>query len=185
MAPIYYAYGDVLLRHVETSDDALGGPAEDGEGFGGAEESAAAAGPAAAGASSSSAAAAPRSGGVSESKGDDDEEEEEEEDEGDGEGEGGAASAGAAAAAPAEEDITNVENDAEGGQDDLEIAWECLDVARVIYSRVEGTEAKLALARAQLRLGDCHMESDRFDMALDEYQSCLTTRSALLPKDDT
>jgi tetratricopeptide (TPR) repeat protein len=188
VAPIYYSYGDVLLHNVEVSSDALGGPAPEEEGAGSSSSS-----------SSSSAAAAPaqkRTGsGVSESKGDDDdddddEEEDEEEEDGAGAGAGASSSSSAAAAggpssssgAAGDEDITNADADADGG--DLEIAWECLDVARVIYSRMEGRESQLALARAQLRLGDCHMESDRFDMALEEYKACLEIRSRLLPKFD-
>lgn len=158
MAPIYYAYGDVLLRVVESSNDALGGPAEeeeDGE--------------------------------------DDDDDDDENDEEGEQEGKTVPASAttGSKSATEAtEEDITEEGaqdgngNEETTGNDDLEIAWNCLDVARVIYSRIDTNEAQLQLAKAQLRLGDCQMESDRFDQALEEYQSCLTIRSRLLPKSD-
>ena len=82
------------------------------------------------------------------------------------------------------DNVEYVDDDFNGGNDDLEIAWNCLDVARVIYSRIDNTDAQLNLAKTQIRLGDCQMESDRFDQALEEYQSCLTIRSRLLPKHD-
>lgn len=111
--------------------------------------------------------------GAGAAEGDEDEDDEEE-----------GAGAASSAAADAEEDITGADGDGDEAPTDLEIAWECLDVARVIYGKMEGTEAALFKAKALLRLGDCHMESDRFQDALVEYKECLAIRSQLLPKWD-
>ena len=44
-------------------------------------------------------------------------------------------------------------------QDDLELAWESLDLARIIFSKMEGDEVKLKLADVYLALGDTSLES--------------------------
>ncbi len=43
--------------------------------------------------------------------------------------------------------------------DDLELAWENLDLARLIFSQQEGNEYVLQLAEVHLSLGDVSLES--------------------------
>ena len=74
--------------------------------------------------------------------------------------------------------------------DTLEIAWECLETARVIYSRVLPTIADPAartslrseLAFTYLRLGDLAMESDKFLESIEDFKQCLEIRLADNPR---
>ena len=95
-------------------------------------------------------------------------------------GVGGGASGGASGGAGVgdEEDITAEAEDAVG---DMQIAFECLDVARVIYSRID---SPLELARAHLRLGDWYMEEDDFAAAVAEFKACLSLRASRVPNFD-
>ena len=170
-APIYFNYGDILLYAAQESSDALGGPAEEPKAEGGEE--------------------------------DDDDDEEEEEAGGAGGGAGAAAgaasgagaasaasaasasSAAAAAAAAAEEDLT-AEDGKEEDISDLQIAFESLDVARVIYEREAklGKPVEVDLARVFLRLGDYFSEVDNFGDAKTEYLNCLSNYGKKLVKFD-
>lgn len=47
--------------------------------------------------------------------------------------------------------------------DDLELAWENLDVARLILSKQEGTEFASQLADVHISLGDVSLESGLFN----------------------
>lgn len=82
-----------------------------------------------------------------------------------------------------EEDLTEKEVQDETNPDDLQVAWECLDVARVIYEKL-GESASIELSQIYLRLGDCHMESDTFDKAVEEYSKCLALRAPRVPRYD-
>jgi len=99
-APLYYDYGDAVLRKAESSMDLFGGG-------------------------------------------------------GDGE------------AAPADQQT-------EGDDDDLEIAWMNLEVAAKIYRECEGKG--LELARVLLRLGDVSQASDNFEKSVADYTECLELR---------
>lgn len=103
-APLYYDYGDALLRKAESCMDVFGG--------GGKEE-------------------------------------------GDGE-----------------------EGQAAGDDDDLEIAWENLEVAANIYRGCEGKQ--LELARVLLRLGDVSQASDEFEKSVEDFKECLAIREQYL-----
>lgn len=46
--------------------------------------------------------------------------------------------------------------------DDLELAWENLDLARLIYAQQEGNEYAMQLAEVHLSLGDVSLESGIF-----------------------
>ena len=107
LAPVYLEYGKALVKVAVSKGDALGGGGGGGGAEGNEEEDA-----------EEDEVVADGAAGVSESKVAPPEE--------------GAASAAAAAAAPADEDLEKEDDDKE---DDLAIAFECLDTARVIYSR--------------------------------------------------
>jgi HAT1-interacting factor 1 len=76
--------------------------------------------------------------------------------------------------------------------DDLQVAWEVLDMARVIYEKglanttntTENSLLALKLANVHLALGDVSMESDSFESAADEFHHALNLRRANLASDD-
>ena len=136
-APVYHAYGDALLKVIEANTDAMGGGGGDGGGGAGA------------------------AGGGGAGAADEDEDEEDEEEEapaaaaaGAGAGADGHAAASSSssrtAAEAGEEDISQEGADEEAG-DDLQLAFECLDLARVLYIRA-AAEAPEGAARTELRL---------------------------------
>lgn len=75
----------------------------------------------------------------------------------------------------------DAEQDAKTMADDLEVAWEMLEVARVIYSRYPDELAvEKELARVYMRLGDLGMESDVFEQAKSDYEKSLMLRQKIL-----
>ncbi|KAG7389400.1 hypothetical protein PHYBOEH_007510 [Phytophthora boehmeriae] len=75
----------------------------------------------------------------------------------------------------------DAEQDAREAADDLEAAWEMLELARVIYTRFPGDLAVEAqLARVYTRLGDLGLESDQFEQARADFEKALMLRKKLL-----
>eukprot|EP00033_Pygsuia_biforma_P005342 GCRY01005888.1.p1 GENE.GCRY01005888.1~~GCRY01005888.1.p1 ORF type:complete len:391 (-),score=109.71 GCRY01005888.1:169-1341(-) len=74
------------------------------------------------------------------------------------------------------EDDCEEEDEKDLMNEDLEIAWEVLELARVIYSRETGEQYKLPLALVLRRLGDLAFETGNNDGALNDYLSCLEIR---------
>ncbi|KAF1784724.1 Tetratricopeptide repeat [Phytophthora cactorum] len=73
------------------------------------------------------------------------------------------------------------EKDAREAADDLEAAWEVMELARVIYSRYPGDQAvESQLARVYTRLGDLGLESDQFEQAKADFEKALLLRRKLL-----
>ncbi|GAX28477.1 hypothetical protein FisN_38Hh029 [Fistulifera solaris] len=76
----------------------------------------------------------------------------------------------------------NPEEDGENApEDDSQIAWENLDIARAIVERMmEGPDAsdklKLDLAQIYLREGDLHKMNGKYENAIGDYESCLLYR---------
>ncbi|KAG0208707.1 hypothetical protein BGX28_000405 [Mortierella sp. GBA30] len=99
-------------------------------------------------------------------EGDDDDEEEEED--GDEEGqEGGAPGEGG-----------------EDDQDDFAVAWDVLDLARVLYHRMGTEEALLKLGDVHIALGDVSLESENFTQAVADFREAITVKEARLEPDD-
>merc|ERR1712212_575031 len=72
----------------------------------------------------------------------------------------------------------------------LQLAWEMLELAKVIYERKakdvapeKKREVMSALWEATSGLGEVAMEAGNFSQALEEFSSCLEARKSLLPKD--
>ncbi|XP_075341998.1 nuclear autoantigenic sperm protein isoform X4 [Odontesthes bonariensis] len=88
-----------------------------------------------------------------------------------------------------DDDDDDDDEDEEGnGQDkeeeevgNLQLAWEMLEVAKVIYKRQEGKEDQLMAAQAYLRLGEVSAESGNYPQALDDFQECLALQLKHLP----
>lgn len=88
---------------------------------------------------------------------------------------------GGSVAQPEEGADGDAEQDAKAMADDLEVAWEMLEVARVIYSRYPDELAvEKELARVYMRLGDLGMESDVFEQAKSDYEKSLMLRQKIL-----
>jgi len=72
----------------------------------------------------------------------------------------------------------------------LQLAWEMLELAKMIYERKSKNvvpekkrEVMSALWEASSGLGEVAMEAGNFSQALEEFSSCLEARKSLLPKD--
>ncbi|XP_048845798.1 histone-binding protein N1/N2-like isoform X2 [Brienomyrus brachyistius] len=70
------------------------------------------------------------------------------------------------------------ESDGEEGEEEevgnLQLAWEMLEVAKVIYKRKESKEDQLLAAQAHLKLGEVGTESGNYSQALEDFQECLS-----------
>jgi len=72
----------------------------------------------------------------------------------------------------------------------LQLAWEMLELAKVIYEKKaknsvaeKRMEAQASLCEAITGLGEVAFESGNYGLALEEFTSCLKARQAELPKD--
>ncbi|XP_028300117.1 nuclear autoantigenic sperm protein isoform X3 [Gouania willdenowi] len=63
----------------------------------------------------------------------------------------------------------------------LQLAWEMLEVAKVIYKRKENQEDQLMAAQAYLKLGEVSAESGNYPQALEDFQECLALQLKHLP----
>ncbi|KAF9327057.1 hypothetical protein BG006_009595 [Podila minutissima] len=105
-------------------------------------------------------------------EGDDDDEDEEEEEEENGEG---------ASGAPAE---GGEEGAAQDDNDDFAVAWDVLDLARVLYHKVGTEEALLKLGDVHMALGDVSLESENFEQAVADFREALLVKESRLEADD-
>jgi len=72
--------------------------------------------------------------------------------------------------------------DARDTEENLELAWDILDTARVILSTKP--ERKLELADVYLSIGDLCLELENFKQSISDYEECLKIRQELLPPED-
>ncbi|XP_016088017.1 histone-binding protein N1/N2-like isoform X4 [Sinocyclocheilus grahami] len=63
----------------------------------------------------------------------------------------------------------------------LQLAWEMLEVAKVIYKRKDREEDQLMAAQIYLKLGEVGAESGNYSQALDDFNECLTLQLKHLP----
>ncbi|XP_077390947.1 histone-binding protein N1/N2-like [Festucalex cinctus] len=63
----------------------------------------------------------------------------------------------------------------------LQLAWEMLEVAKLIYKRKESKEDQLMAAQAFLKLGEVGIESGNYPQALEDFQDCLALQLKHLP----
>lgn len=64
--------------------------------------------------------------------------------------------------------------------DDLELAWENLDMARLILAEQQDTASKLMLADVHLVLGDVSLESENFDQAVLDFEQAVQIKNSML-----
>ncbi|XP_033008192.1 nuclear autoantigenic sperm protein isoform X2 [Lacerta agilis] len=89
----------------------------------------------------------------------------------------------------AEEDKENdsTVEEKESEEDDvgnLELAWDMLELAKVIYKRQDTKEAQLLVAQAHLKLGEVSIESENYSQAIEEFRSCLALQQKYLEAHD-
>ncbi|XP_042318891.1 nuclear autoantigenic sperm protein isoform X2 [Sceloporus undulatus] len=89
----------------------------------------------------------------------------------------------------AEEDKENdsTVEDKESEEDEvgnLELAWDMLELAKVIYKRQDTKEAQLHAAQAHLKLGEVSIESENYMQAIEEFHSCLNLQQKYLEAHD-
>ncbi|XP_058636215.1 nuclear autoantigenic sperm protein isoform X3 [Onychostoma macrolepis] len=90
-----------------------------------------------------------------------------------------------------DEDDEDEDADAEGETKDkeseedevgnLQLAWEMLEVAKVIYKRKDSKEDQLMAAQIYLKLGEVGAESGNYSQALEDFNECLTLQLKRLP----
>ncbi|XP_047443284.1 nuclear autoantigenic sperm protein isoform X2 [Mugil cephalus] len=80
-----------------------------------------------------------------------------------------------------EDGETNGKDKEEEEVGNLQLAWEMLEVAKVIYKRKENKDDQLMAAQAYLKLGEVSAESGNYPQALDDFQECLALQLKHLP----
>uniref|UniRef100_A0A8D0GFR5 Nuclear autoantigenic sperm protein n=1 Tax=Sphenodon punctatus TaxID=8508 RepID=A0A8D0GFR5_SPHPU len=84
-----------------------------------------------------------------------------------------------------ENDSTVEEKESEEDEvGNLELAWDMLELAKVIYKRQDTREAQLHAAQAHLKLGEVSIESENYTQAVEEFQSCLALQEKYLEAHD-
>ncbi|CAN0430597.1 unnamed protein product [Lampetra fluviatilis] len=66
----------------------------------------------------------------------------------------------------------------------MKLAWEMLELSKVIYGRQTGREAQLNRAQVHLKLGELGMEREDYAQATEDLSVCLSLQSSLLAPDD-
>uniref|UniRef100_A0A8C5NVW8 Nuclear autoantigenic sperm protein n=1 Tax=Jaculus jaculus TaxID=51337 RepID=A0A8C5NVW8_JACJA len=74
------------------------------------------------------------------------------------------------------------ENEEETGN--LELAWDMLDLAKIIFKRQETREVQLCASQAHLKLGEVSVESENYIQAVEEFQACLNLQEQYLEAHD-
>ncbi|XP_066522794.1 nuclear autoantigenic sperm protein isoform X3 [Hoplias malabaricus] len=82
-----------------------------------------------------------------------------------------------------DDDGEDKDEDKESEEDvgNLQLAWEMLEVAKVIYKRKESKEDQLMAAQIFLKLGEVGAESGNYTQALEDFQECLAIQLKYLP----
>lgn len=66
----------------------------------------------------------------------------------------------------------------------LQLAWEMLELAKVIYLKEEDKKSKLKAAESFLKLGEISLETENYEQAISDFQECLKIQEAELEPDD-
>jgi len=80
----------------------------------------------------------------------------------------------------------SMEDEDEGDVSNLRLAWEMLELAKVIFKRqAEGNkQMNLKLAEVHLRLGEVGLESETYTQAIEDMKTCLEIQTQNLEKHD-
>ncbi|KAM9789842.1 histone-binding protein N1/N2-like [Neosynchiropus ocellatus] len=82
-----------------------------------------------------------------------------------------------------DDDDDDEDDDGEEEVGNLQLAWEMLELAKVIYRRKESKEDQLMAAQAHLKLGEVSAETGNYSQALDDFQECLNLQLKHLDSD--
>ncbi|XP_034743335.1 histone-binding protein N1/N2-like isoform X2 [Etheostoma cragini] len=82
-----------------------------------------------------------------------------------------------------EDGAAEKDSDEEEEVGNLQLAWEMLEVAKVIYKRKEAKEDQLMAAQTHLKLGEVSSESGNYTQALEDFQECLRLQVKHLDSD--
>merc|ERR1712002_1142031 len=87
-------------------------------------------------------------------------------------------------------DKEKAENIEDEDPSNLQLAWEMLELAKVVYGKVAEssagdvkTSAEARLCEAYLALGEVSLENENFNQAVTDFTECLSRRQATLPPD--
>ncbi|KAK7794652.1 hypothetical protein R5R35_004443 [Gryllus longicercus] len=84
-----------------------------------------------------------------------------------------------------EEGAANGEEEEEEDVSNLKLAWEMLELAKIIFQRqTKDTQMNLKLAEVFLNLGEVGLESETYEQAIQDLQSGLKIQKEHLPEDD-
>ncbi|VVC34818.1 Tetratricopeptide-like helical domain,Tetratricopeptide, SHNi-TPR domain [Cinara cedri] len=75
------------------------------------------------------------------------------------------------------------DEEVEDDVNDLQLAWEMLDLAKVIYKNKDTEESKLKLAEVLMKCGEVSIEDEKFETAFEDMTESLQIRRLLLPED--
>lgn len=106
----------------------------------------------------------------------DEEGEEGEEEEGEGTADEGEKSQDEGEKKEGEEDPDDVSN--------LQLAWEMLELAKLIYSKGEEKESKIKTAESHLKLGEVSLETEQYERAIEDFNECLKIQKSVLEPED-
>ncbi|XP_078461519.1 nuclear autoantigenic sperm protein-like isoform X1 [Lampetra planeri] len=84
------------------------------------------------------------------------------------------------------EDVAKDTNDVDNSREEvshMQLAWEMLDLARVICTRQRNREAQLHAAEALLKLGELGLEKDNYQQATEDFLQCLAIQQKYLEPD--
>lgn len=90
-----------------------------------------------------------------------------------------------------EEDEEEGEGSKDKSQDDdaddvpnLQLSWEMLELAKIIFTRQENKEMKLKAAETHLKLGEVGLETEQYEQAIGDFTQCLKIQKEQLDSDD-
>jgi len=99
---------------------------------------------------------------------------------------GGAGGSGAGLSGGDEESDDEGEEGAEAAVDDLQVAWECFETARLLFAKTQETDphARRRLADCLLGLADIRLENEDLEGAAADYSSALEILTSILEPHD-
>lgn len=104
------------------------------------------------------------------------------------EGEEGEEEEGEEVAEGEDADDTASQDSQEGDNADdvsnLQLAWEMLELAKLIYLKDESKEAKLRAAESHLKLGEVSLETEQYEDSVKDLNKCLEIQKGLLEPDN-
>ncbi|KAG8437038.1 hypothetical protein GDO86_007934 [Hymenochirus boettgeri] len=66
----------------------------------------------------------------------------------------------------------------------LQLAWELLDLAKIIFKRQKSKEAQLKASQTHLKLGEVCIESENYTQAVEDFLACLNIQKEHLEEHD-